>query len=37
VIDLLRRYGSLEAPELGPMMDAARARFGDEKLEPIAA
>ena len=25
------RYGSLEAPELGPLMDAARRRFGDER------
>ena len=24
---LLRRYGSLDAPELGPLLDAARARF----------
>jgi ATP-dependent DNA helicase RecG len=34
---LLRRHGSLDAPELGPLMDAARLRFGDERAEPIAA
>ena len=27
VAALLRRYGSLDAPELGPLLDAARARF----------
>jgi len=37
VLGLVRRYGSLEAPELGPLMDAARLRFGDERAEPIAA
>ncbi len=35
VLDLLRRHGSLEAPQLGPLMDAARDRFGDEAVEPI--
>jgi ATP-dependent DNA helicase RecG len=34
VIALLDRYGSLEAPELGPMLDAARERFGDEAIAP---
>jgi ATP-dependent DNA helicase RecG len=34
---LLRRHGSLEAPELGPLMDVVRDRFGDERAEPIAA
>ena len=34
---LLRRHGSLEVPELGPLMDAVRDRFGDERAEPIAA
>jgi ATP-dependent DNA helicase RecG len=34
---MLRRHGSLEAPELGPLLDAARLRFGDERAEPIAA
>ncbi|MGH2993190.1 MAG: ATP-dependent DNA helicase RecG [Solirubrobacterales bacterium] len=37
VLALLRRHGSLDAPELGPLMDAARLRFGDERAEPIAA
>jgi ATP-dependent DNA helicase RecG len=34
VIALLERTGSLEAPELGPLIDAARARFGDEAIAP---
>jgi hypothetical protein len=37
VLELLRRYGSLDAPELGPLIDAARDRFGDEAVEPIPA
>jgi ATP-dependent DNA helicase RecG len=37
LIDLLDRYGSLDAPELGPLLQAARERFGDERAEPIAA
>jgi ATP-dependent DNA helicase RecG len=37
VLGLLRGHGSLDAPELGPLMDAARLRFGDERAEPIAA
>jgi ATP-dependent DNA helicase RecG len=37
VIGMLRRHGSLEAPELGPLIDAARLRFGDERAEPIPA
>jgi ATP-dependent DNA helicase RecG len=37
VLGLIRRHGSLEVPELGPLMDAARLRFGDERAEPIAA
>jgi ATP-dependent DNA helicase RecG len=37
VTGLLDRYGSLEAPELGPLMDVARLRFGDERTEGIAA
>ena len=28
---LLRAHGSLDAPELGPLLDAARRRFGDER------
>jgi ATP-dependent DNA helicase RecG len=37
VIGMLEAYGSLDAPELGPFLDAARARFGDERTEGIAA
>jgi ATP-dependent DNA helicase RecG len=37
VVAMLRRHGSLEAPELGPLIDAARLRFGDERAEPIPA
>ena len=37
VLELLRRHGSLEVPQLGPLMDAARRRFGDEAIEPIPA
>jgi ATP-dependent DNA helicase RecG len=37
VLRLLRAHGSLDAPELGPLMDAARRRFGDERTEGIAA
>ena len=37
VQEMLARYGSLEAPELGPLLDAARARFGDERVTGIAA
>ncbi len=37
VISLRSRYGSLEAAELGPLMDAARRRFGDERAEGIPA
>jgi ATP-dependent DNA helicase RecG len=37
VLDLLRRHGELDAPELGPFMLAARARFGDERVEGITA
>jgi hypothetical protein len=34
---LLDRYGSLDAPELGPLLEAARGRFGDERDEGIRA
>jgi ATP-dependent DNA helicase RecG len=34
VIALLDRHGSLEAPELGPLLDAAQRRFGDEAISP---
>ncbi len=37
VLGLLERHGSLDVPELGPFLDAARARFGDERTEGIAA
>jgi ATP-dependent DNA helicase RecG len=37
VLALVRRHGSLDAPELGPLMDAARLSFGDERADPIAA
>ena len=37
VVAMLEAYGSLDAPELGPFLDAARARFGDERVEGIAA
>ncbi len=37
VIAMLDDHGSLEAPELGPLMDEARRRFGDERSEQIAA
>ena len=33
LIELLDRHGSLEAPELGPLLQAARERFGDERAE----
>ncbi len=36
VRELLERHGRLDAPELGPFLDAARAQFGDER-EGIAA
>jgi ATP-dependent DNA helicase RecG len=34
VIALLERTGSLEEPELGPLLDAARERFGAEAIAP---
>ena len=37
VLELLERHGTLEAPELGPLMDEARRRFGDERSEALAA
>jgi ATP-dependent DNA helicase RecG len=37
VLTLLRRHRSLEAADYGPLMDAARARFGGEAAEPIPA
>jgi ATP-dependent DNA helicase RecG len=35
VLALLRRHGSLEAPELGPLLEAARRRFGTGAADPI--
>jgi ATP-dependent DNA helicase RecG len=32
VMGMLRRHGDLAAPELGPLLDAARERFGDERI-----
>ena len=37
VLALLELHGSLEAPELGPLVDAVRLRFGDERAEALAA
>ncbi len=37
VLELLRRHGSLEDPALGPLMEEARRRFGDERVERLAA
>jgi ATP-dependent DNA helicase RecG len=37
VRSLLGRHGSLEHPALGPLMDEARRRFGDERIERLAA
>jgi ATP-dependent DNA helicase RecG len=35
VLALLRRHGSLDAPELGPLLDAAQRRFGAGAADPI--
>jgi len=35
VLRLLRRHGSLDAPELGPLLEAARRRFGVADADPI--
>jgi ATP-dependent DNA helicase RecG len=35
VLGLLRRHGSLEDPALGPLLDAARRRFGAGAADPI--
>jgi ATP-dependent DNA helicase RecG len=37
LIAIIERFGTLDAPELGPLLDVVRARFGDERAEPIAA
>jgi ATP-dependent DNA helicase RecG len=36
VVALLRAHGSLEDPALGPLLDAARRRFGAGAADPIA-
>ncbi|HKG37056.1 MAG TPA: ATP-dependent DNA helicase RecG [Solirubrobacterales bacterium] len=36
VLELLRRHGSLAAPEMGPLIEAVRRRFGHEAA-PLAA
>jgi ATP-dependent DNA helicase RecG len=36
LVKLLREHGSLDAPALGPLLEAARARFGDERMEQVA-
>jgi ATP-dependent DNA helicase RecG len=35
VLNLLREHGSLDAPELGPLLEAARRRFGAGAADPI--
>jgi ATP-dependent DNA helicase RecG len=35
VLNLLSKHGSLEAPELGPLLEAARRRFGAGAADPI--
>jgi ATP-dependent DNA helicase RecG len=35
VLELLRRHGSLDVPELGPLLDAAHRRFGAGASDPI--
>ncbi len=37
LLALLDEHATLEAPELGPLIDAVRLRFGDERAESIAA
>jgi ATP-dependent DNA helicase RecG len=37
MLRMLRDYGSLDSPELGPLLDAARARFGDERTQQVTA
>ena len=37
VLELHERFGSLEAPGVGPLLDEARRRFGDERVEQLAA
>jgi ATP-dependent DNA helicase RecG len=35
VLALLRRHASLDAPDLGPLLEAARRRFGADAADPI--
>ena len=35
VLSLLREHGSLDAPQLGPLLEAARQRFGAGAADPI--
>ncbi|HEX5820927.1 MAG TPA: ATP-dependent DNA helicase RecG [Solirubrobacterales bacterium] len=37
ILELRERFGSLEAPGIGPLLDEARRRFGDERVEQLAA
>ena len=37
VRSLVARHGSLDDPALGPLIDAVRARYGDERAESLAA
>jgi ATP-dependent DNA helicase RecG len=37
VLALLERHGSLDSPELGPLIDSVRLRFGDERAASLAA
>jgi ATP-dependent DNA helicase RecG len=37
LIELLEQHGELSAPGLGPLAEVVRARFGDERVEPIVA
>ncbi len=37
VLELRERFGSLEAPGIGPLLDEARRRFGDERVEQLTA
>ena len=37
VLALRERHGSLESAALGPLMDESRRRFGDERIEQVAA
>jgi ATP-dependent DNA helicase RecG len=37
VIELRDRFGTFEATGIGPLLDEARRRFGDERVEQVAA